>query len=165
MQKRTIIVDGFSKTYAMTGWRLGYGIMPEALARSVELLITHSVGCTAHFTQVAGVEALRGPQTEVEALVETFRRRRDRVVSRLNEIPGLHCREPQGAFYAFPNVRELGIPSDALAERLLMETGVALLPGTAFGANGEGYLRLSYANSMENLERALARIDDFVRGL
>jgi aspartate/methionine/tyrosine aminotransferase len=165
MQKRTIIVDGFSKTYAMTGWRLGYGIMPEALARSVELLITHSVGCTAHFTQVAGVEALRGPQTEVEALVESFRRRRDRVVSRLNEIPGLHCREPQGAFYAFPNVRELGIPSDALAGRLLMETGVALLPGTAFGANGEGYLRLSYANSMENLERALARIDDFVRGL
>ncbi|OGT27577.1 MAG: aspartate aminotransferase [Gammaproteobacteria bacterium RBG_16_66_13] len=165
MQQRTIIVDGFSKTYAMTGWRLGYGIMPEALARSVELLITHSLGSTAQFTQIAGVEALRGPQVEVEATVESFRRRRDLVVSSLNVIPGLHCREPQGAFYAFPNIRQLGIPSEDLANRLLMETGVALLPGTAFGANGEGYLRLSYANSMDNLERALARIDTFVRGL
>jgi aspartate/methionine/tyrosine aminotransferase len=165
LAERTIIVDGFSKTYAMTGWRLGFGIMPESLAHSVELLITHSVGCTAQFTQIAGVEALRGPQAPVDALAESFRRRRDRVVAGLNALPGVHCQEPQGAFYAFPNIRRLGIPSDALAERILQETGVALLPGTAFGVYGEGYLRLSYANSMENLERALDRLDTFVRTL
>lgn len=165
LSARTIIVDGFSKTYAMTGWRLGYGIMPEALARSVELLITHSVGSTAQFTQIAGIEALRGSQAPVDRLVESFRQRRDRVVAGLNAIPGLRCQEPQGAFYAFPNIRELGIPSDLLAERILNETGVAVLPGTAFGVYGEGYLRLSYANSMENLERALERLDSFVRGL
>jgi aspartate aminotransferase len=165
MAERTIIVDGFSKTYAMTGWRLGYGVMPERLARVVELLITHSVGCSAHFTQIAAIAALRGPQDEVEALVEAFRIRRDRVVAGLNAIPGISCQRPQGAFYAFPNVRRLGLSADALADRLLQEAGVALLPGTAFGENGEGYLRLSYANSMQNLERALERIDGFVRSL
>ncbi|HSB90768.1 MAG TPA: pyridoxal phosphate-dependent aminotransferase [Anaerolineales bacterium] len=165
LSERTIIVDGFSKTYAMTGWRLGYGIMPEALARSVELLITHSVGSTAQFTQIAGIEALRGTQAPVDRLVETFRERRDRVVAGLNAIPGVHCQEPQGAFYAFPNIRALGMTSDALADRILEETGVALLPGTAFGQYGEGYLRLSYASSMENLDRALKRLDAFVRQL
>jgi aspartate/methionine/tyrosine aminotransferase len=165
MAERTIIVDGFSKTYAMTGWRLGYGIMPERLARVVELLITHSVGCSAHFTQIAAVVALRGPQDEVEALVESFRVRRDRVVAGLNAIPGISCQRPQGAFYAFPNVRNLGLSSDELADRLLQEAGVALLPGTAFGENGDGYLRLSYANSMENIEQALGRIEGFVKGL
>jgi aspartate/methionine/tyrosine aminotransferase len=165
MQERTVIVDGFSKTYAMSGWRLGYGIMPEALARRVELLLTHAYGCTAEFTQWAAVEALRGSQDWVAAMVAEYRRRRDRVVARLNAIPGISCREPQGAFYVFPNIRALGASSDQLAERLLHEAGVALLPGTAFGENGEGYLRLSYATSMENLERALERIGGFVRGL
>jgi len=165
LSARTIIVDGFSKTYAMTGWRLGYGVMPEALARSVELLITHSVGSTAQFTQIAGIEALRGTQAPVDRLVESFRERRDRVVLGLNAIPGVHCQEPQGAFYAFPNIRALGMTSDALADRILEETGVALLPGTAFGQYGEGYLRLSYANSMEKLDLALERLDAFVRGL
>lgn len=164
MAERTIIVDGFSKTYAMSGWRLGFGIMPEPLARRVELLLTHAYGCTAEFTQVAGVEALRGSQARVTAMVAEYRRRRDRVVARLNAMPGVRCREPQGAFYAFPNVTALGMPVDELAERLLREAGVAVLPGTAFGANGEGYLRLSYATSMENLERGLDRIEAFVRG-
>jgi len=165
MQERTVIVDGFSKTYAMSGWRLGYGIMPEGLARRVELLLTHAYGCTAEFTQWAAVEALRGSQDWVTAMVAEYRRRRDRVVARLNAIPGISCRVPQGAFYVFPNVSELGLPVDELAERILREAGVALLPGTAFGENGEGYLRLSYATSMENLEEALERLGRFVRAL
>lgn len=165
MQERTVIVDGFSKTYAMSGWRLGYGIMPETLARRVELLLTHAYGCTAEFTQWAAVEALRGSQDWVTAMVVEYRRRRDRVVARLNAIPGISCREPQGAFYVFPNVTGLGMPVDQLAERILREAGVALLPGTAFGDNGEGYLRLSYATSMENLEEALERLETFVRAL
>jgi aspartate/methionine/tyrosine aminotransferase len=165
MQERTVIVDGFSKTYAMSGWRLGYGIMPEPLARRVELLLTHAYGCTAEFTQWAAVEALRGSQDWVAAMVAEYRRRRDRVVARLNAVPGIACREPQGAFYVFPNVTQLGLPVDELAERILRQAGVALLPGTAFGENGEGYLRLSYATSMENLELALERIDRFVRDL
>jgi len=163
MKDRTVIVDGFSKTYAMSGWRLGYGIMPEGLARRVELLLTHAYGCTSEFVQLAAVEALRGSQDWVAAMVAEYRRRRDRVVSALNAIPGIRCREPQGAFYVFPNVTALGVAVDDLAERILNEAGVALLPGTAFGANGEGYLRLSYATSMENLEEALGRLDRFVR--
>ncbi len=162
LASRTIIVDGFSKVYAMSGWRLGYGIMPEPLAQRVELLLTHAYGCTAEFTQVAAVEALRGPQDRVTVMVNEFRRRRDRVVAGLNAIPGITCREPQGAFYAFPNVSRLGLTADELAGRMLREAGVALLPGTAFGAYGEGYLRISYATSMENLERALDRIGEFV---
>lgn len=165
MQERTVIIDGFSKTYAMSGWRLGYGIMPEPLARRVELLLTHAFGCTSEFVQLAAVEAVQGSQDWVSAMVAEYRRRRDRVVAGLNAIPGFRCREPQGAFYVFPNITGLGMPSDALAERILREAGVALLPGTAFGANGEGYLRLSYATSMENLERALERIQDFVQRL
>lgn len=165
MLERTVIIDGFSKTYAMSGWRLGYGILPEALARRVELLLTHSFGCTSEFVQLAAVEALRGSQDWVTAMVAEYRRRRDRIVAALNAIPGFRCREPQGAFYAFPNITGTGLRSDDLAGRILNDAGVALLPGTAFGAHGEGYLRLSYATSMENLERALARIGAFVQGL
>jgi aspartate aminotransferase len=158
MAERTIICDGFSKTYAMTGWRLGYGIMPAALAERVELLITHSVGCTASFTQVAGLEALQGPQEGVDRVVAEYRKRREVIVSGLNAIPGVRCRTPQGAFYAFPNVSAFGKTSDWLAEYLLEQAGVALLPGTSFGQNGEGYLRLSFANSMENIKMALVRM-------
>jgi aspartate/methionine/tyrosine aminotransferase len=155
MAERTVIADGFSKTYAMTGWRLGYGIMPEALADRIQLLLTHTIGCTAHFTQYAGIEALTGPQDWVDKMVASYRRRRDLLVNGLNAIPGINCQIPQGAFYVFPNVKELGISSAELANYILEEAGVALLPGTAFGKYGEGYLRLSYANSLENLERAM----------
>jgi aspartate aminotransferase len=158
MAERAIIADGFSKTYAMTGWRLGYGLMPPALAEKMGLLLTHSVGCTATFTQYAGLEAILGPQDEVEAVVAEFRRRRDRIVAGLNAIPGVRCPMPKGAFYAFPNVQAFGRPSAELADLLLEEGGVAVLPGTAFGRNGEGYLRLSYANSLENIEKALGRM-------
>ena len=158
MQARTILCDGFSKTYAMTGWRLGFGVMPAALADRVGLLLTHSVGCTASFTQVAGIEAIQGPQQPVEAVVAEYRRRRDVLVAGLNAIPGVRCRTPQGAFYAFPNVTALGRSSDWLANYLLEEAGVALLPGTSFGPQGEGYLRLCFANSLENIEAALGRM-------
>jgi len=158
MAQRTIIADGFSKTYAMTGWRLGFGIMPEPLASKLDLLLTHSVGCTATFTQFAGLEAVLGPQDRVDAVVAEFRRRRDLVVSGLNGIPGIRCPMPRGAFYAFPNVQAFGRSSDEVADYLLQEAGVAVLPGSAFGRNGEGYLRLSYANSMGSIEKALDRM-------
>jgi aspartate/methionine/tyrosine aminotransferase len=158
MAERTVVCDGFSKTYAMTGWRLGFGIMPEALAERVTLLLTHSIGCTATFTQYAGLEALTGPQDQVEAVVAKYQRRRDVLVDGLNAIPGLQCRRPQGAFYAFPNVSAFGRTSDWLADYLLEEAGVAVLPGTAFGEAGEGYLRLCFANSMQNIHIALERI-------
>jgi aspartate/methionine/tyrosine aminotransferase len=158
MAERTVIADGFSKTYAMTGWRLGFGVMPAPLAHKLSLLLTHSVGCTATFTQHAGLAAVRGPQDAVERVRETFRRRRDLMVAGLNAIPGVRCPTPRGAFYAFPNVSAFGRSSAALADYLLEEAGVALLPGTAFGARGEGHLRLSYANSAENIERALERM-------
>lgn len=160
MAERTIIADGFSKTYAMTGWRLGFGIMPAPLAAKMELLLTHSVGCTATFTQYAGLEAVAGPQVEVDGVLAEFRRRRDLVVQGLNTIPGVRCPMPKGAFYAFPNVQAFGRPVAELADYLLEEAGVAVLPGTAFGRNGEGYLRLSYANSSENIQRALERMAD-----
>jgi aspartate aminotransferase len=155
---RTVICDGFSKTYAMTGWRLGYGIMPLPLAERVELLLTHSVGCTADFTQVAGLEAIQGSQEQAEAVVTEYRRRRDVLVNGLNAIPGVHCRRPQGAFYAFPNLSAFRRNSSWLAEYLLEEAGVALLPGTSFGSGGEGYLRLCFANSIENIQFALDRL-------
>ena len=158
MAERTVICDGFSKTYAMTGWRLGFGIMPQALAERVELLLTHSIGCTATFTQDAGLEAIAGPQDQVEAMVAEYKRRRDMFVAGLNAIPGVKCRSPQGAFYAFPNVTAFGHTSKWLADYLLEEAGVAVLPGTDFGAGGEGYLRLCFANSMENLQMALERM-------
>ncbi len=158
MKERTILVDGFSKTYSMTGWRLGYGIMPAALAQQVELLLTHSIGATAHFTQYAGLEAICGPQENVESMVAEFQRRREVMVSGLNAIPGFRCRKPQGAFYAFPNIRETGMSSAELADFLLEKAGIALLPGSAFGQYGEGYLRLSYATSIEKITEGLRRI-------
>jgi aspartate aminotransferase len=148
MAERTVIVDGFSKTYAMTGWRLGYGIMPEELARRVTLMIIHSNGCTAHFTQYAGIEALSGQQEWVDAMIAEYTRRRDRLVAGLNAIPGVSCLMPQGAFYVFPNIRAFGKTSGEIAEYLLEEVGVSVLPGTCFGKHGEGYLRVSYACSM-----------------
>jgi len=160
MAERTIIVDGFSKTYAMTGWRLGYAIMPADLAERVELLLTHSVGCTATFTQVAGIEALTASQEQVQAFATEYQRRRDRMVSGLNALPGVRCQLPQGAFYAFPNIKALGLPSSTLASRLLEQAGVAVLPGTDFGPNGEGYLRLCYAVSPETIDRALERMGE-----
>jgi aspartate/methionine/tyrosine aminotransferase len=162
MQDRTIILDGFSKTYAMTGWRLGYGVMREDLAACVTNLQVNSNSCTAAFTQVAGIEALNGPQDSVDRMVGEFRRRRDVIVDGLNAIAGISCLKPRGAFYVFPNVGGTGIPGDILADRLLNEAGVAALSGTAFGAYGDGYLRLSYANSVENIRLALGRIEDML---
>ena len=155
MAERTILADGFSKTYAMTGWRLGFGIMPRSLAEKMELLLTHSVGCTATFTQQAGLQAVLGPQDEVDAVRAEFRRRRDLMVQGLNEIPGIRCPMPRGAFYTFPNIQAFGRSGAELAGYLLEEAGVAVLPGTSFGQNGEGYLRLTYANSLENIQKAL----------
>jgi aspartate aminotransferase len=165
MLERTIICDGFSKTYAMTGWRLGYAIMPAALAERVELLLTHSVGATATFTQIAGLEAIQGPQETVAVVVREYRRRRDVLVAGLNAIPGVRCRTPQGAFYAFPNVSALGKASTWLTEHLLEEAGVAVLPGSCFGQNGEGYLRVCFANSMENIQAALPLLARAMREL
>jgi aspartate aminotransferase len=158
MMERTIIVDGFSKTYAMTGWRLGYGIMPKGLAEVVQLLLTHSIGCTAEFVQIAGIEALTGPQEQVQAVVAAYQKRRDVLVEGLNAIPGMTCQRPQGAFYAFPNIKPFGISSSEMADLLLEKAGVAVLPGSAFGEYGEGHLRLTYSNSIENIQRAIQQI-------
>ena len=158
MKERTILLDGFSKTYAMTGWRLGYGVMSTRLAPWITRLMTNSNSCCATFTQLAGVAALRGDQAEVGRMVEEFRARRDELVNGLNAIPGVSCCKPQGAFYAFPSIRSLGRPAKEVAAALLEEAGVATLAGTAFGRHGEGYLRLSYANSIENLREAVRRI-------
>ncbi len=158
MAEQTIILDGFSKTYAMTGWRLGYGVMPVELARQITKLMVNSNSCTAAFTQTAGIEALSGPQESVEAMVAAFRRRRDLIVDGLNRIPGFRCLTPKGAFYVFPNIEGTGRHSQELADMLLYEAGVAALSGTCFGAYGEGFLRFSYANSEENLAKALDRI-------
>ncbi len=158
MLERTIVVDGFSKTYAMTGWRLGYGIMPVELAERMDLLLTHSVGCPAQFTQIAALEALRGPQDRVTEVVREYEARRNLIVSGLNRIPGVVCQKPRGAFYVFPNVKSLGRRSSELAEYLLDEAGVAVLPGTAFGDYGEGYLRLSYSTSQDIIRAGLDAI-------
>jgi len=162
MNERTIIMDGFSKTYAMTGWRLGYGIMPRELAVKVGLLLMHSVGSTAQFTQFAGIEALTGDQEQVDLVVAEYKKRRDLIVAGLNDLPGLSCQNPKGAFYVFPNIKELGKTSQEVADWFLDEAGVALLPGNAFGIYGEGYLRLSYANSLENIQRALDKIGEIL---
>jgi aspartate aminotransferase len=153
-----IILDGFSKAYAMTGWRLGYGVMPEALAEQVARLMVNTNSCTASFTQLAGIAALQGDQTPVAQMVAEFKRRRDLLVAGLNELPGVSCRTPRGAFYVFPNIRGLKRTGAEIAEMLLTEAGVAVLGGTAFGLYGEGYLRLSYANSEANLRKALERM-------
>jgi aspartate aminotransferase len=160
---RTIMLDGFSKTYAMTGWRLGYGVMRRELAQYFGRLMTNVNSCSAAFTQVAAIEAVRGDQSSVDHMREQFHRRRDRFVEGLNNISGFSCRVPKGAFYTFPNIRKTGWTSKKLADALLEQAGVACLPGTAFGANGEGYLRFSTANSMENLEEALKRIEGWVK--
>ena len=159
MKDRTIILDGFSKTYAMTGWRMGYGVMRADLATHIARLMTNSNSCTASFTQMAGIEAIRGDQTATERMRLKFQRRRDVFVNGINRIKGFSCRLPKGAFYTFPNITQTGWPSKKLADALLDEAGVAALSGTAFGAFGEGYLRFSVANSVENIEIALDRID------
>lgn len=162
MRKHTIILDGFSKTFAMTGWRAGYGVMPKELVPAIGRLMTNSNSCTASFTQIACIEALKGPQDEVKKMISEFRRRRDVIVSGLNKIPGFSCRNPKGAFYAFPNISKTGKKSKDLATLLLEEAGVACLSGTAFGSYGEGYLRFSYANSVENIQKALKKIEKLV---
>jgi len=158
MLEKTIILDGFSKTYSMTGWRLGYGVMPEWLAEAVVKLMVNSNSCTASFTQRAGIEALEGPQDSVDTMVAEFKRRRDAIVKGLNSIPGFRCPVPAGAFYVFPNVEGTGMDSKTLADYLLYEGGVACLDGKCFGAQGDGYLRLSYASSFENILEAVERI-------
>jgi aspartate/methionine/tyrosine aminotransferase len=161
-KERTILLDGFSKTYAMTGWRIGYGVMRPDLAQQIARLVTNSVSCTTSFSQIAGVEALQGDQSSVEHMRGEFQRRRDMFVAGLNRIKGFSCRMPKGAFYAFPNTTRTGWKSKALADALLEEAGVACLSGTSFGEFGEGYLRFSIANSMENLGRALERIERWI---
>ena len=165
MKERTIIVDGFSKTYSMTGWRLGFGIMPRDLAARVDLLLTHSIGSTAHFTQFAGLEAVTGPQDMVNVMVAEYQRRRNIIVAGLNNIPGFSCQKPQGAFYVFPNITAAGMSSTDLANLILEKAGVALLPGSSFGDYGDGYLRLSYANSVENIQLGLGKIQEAVKGI
>ena len=162
MAERTIVLDGFSKTYAMTGWRLGFGIMEKKLAVHVARLMTNSNSCTATFVQKAGQVALTGPQDEMRAMNEEFRVRRDIMVEGLNAIPGVRCFTPRGAFYVFPNITGTGMKSADLAKQLLEQAGVACLSGTAFGVHGEGYLRLSYANSIENLKLGLQNVGDFL---
>ena len=165
MKERTIMLDGFSKTYAMTGWRLGYGVMPASTASLVAKLQTNCTSCTAAFTQVAGIEALNGPQDVAEEMIAEFRKRRDVIVDGLNDIPGFRCHRPQGAFYVFPNIEGTGRSSAFMADYLLNEAGVACLGGTSFGAHGEGFIRFSYANSIENIEKALGRIKSAVAKL
>ena len=163
MQERTILLDGFSKTYAMTGWRMGYGVMRPDLAAHITRLATNSTSCTASFTQIAGIEALRGDQSSVDKMCGEFKRRRDVFVAGLNKIKGFSCRMPKGAFYVFPNITKTGWKSKPLADALLEQAGVAALSGTAFGDFGEGYLRFSVANSLENLQKALDRLDQWTR--
>ena len=165
MAERTIVLDGFSKTYAMTGWRLGYAILPDVLLYPYSRLIINSVSCTSTFSQLAAVEALRGPQDAIEAMVEEFRARRDLIVDGLNAIPGVRCHRPSAAFYVFPDVSATGLDGAELADRRLHEVGVCVLAGTAFGTVGAGHIRISYANSRENLLAALERIRSVVEPL
>src|SRR5437763_8358301 len=162
MKERTILLDGFSKTYAMTGWRMGYGVMRVDLATHISRLMTNSNSTTASFSQVAGIEALRGPQESVDHMRDEFKNRRDVMVAGLNKIKGFSCQLPHGAFYVFPNITQTGWPSKKLADALLDDAGVAALSGTAFGEIGEGYLRFSVANSVENSEKALDRVSPWV---
>ena len=164
MQERAIILDGFSKTYAMTGWRLGFGVMPEELAKSVTKLQINSTSCTSSFSQIAGIEALTGSRGDVDKMLSEFNERRDLIVDGLNAIDGFRCHKPHGAFYVFPNITGTGKPSRELADILLNQAGVACLSGTAFGKFGEGYLRFSYANSIHNIDKALERIAKVMKG-
>jgi len=165
MKEKTIILDGFSKTYAMTGWRLGYGVMRKDLAEKITQLMINSNSCTCAFVQMAGVEALKGPQDSVDKMVAEFRKRREVIVSGLNNIKGITCKKPKGAFYVFPNIKGIGKKSKEFSDYLLNEAGVAVLPGTSFGKYGEGYLRISFANSIENIQKALDRISKAVEKL
>ncbi|MCZ6539433.1 MAG: pyridoxal phosphate-dependent aminotransferase [Chloroflexi bacterium] len=158
MRERTVILDGFSKSYAMTGWRLGYGVFPDFLVEPVTRLMTNSVSCTSVFSQMAAIAALEGPQDSVAVMMEEFTKRRDLVVEGLNSLPGITCPTPRGAFYAFPNIRGTGLSSHEFADKALYEAGVALLAGTAFGEFGDGYIRISFANSQENLREAIERL-------
>jgi aspartate aminotransferase len=164
MPERTILLDGFSKIFSMTGWRLGYGIMPEELAKLVAKLQINVTSCAASFTQIAGIEALNGPQEPMVKMVEEFRKRRDFIVDGLNRLPGFSCHRPDGAFYVFPNITKTGMKSKELADMLLYEAGVACLSGTAFGKYGEGYLRFSYANSIPMIQEGLSRIEKALKG-
>lgn len=163
MTDRTIILDGLSKSYAMTGWRLGYGIFPEDMVESISRLAVNSVSCATALVQRAAIQALEGPQDSLKAMSNEFRKRRDVIVQGFKSIPGTNCPEPDGAFYAFPSIRETGLSSNEFEERSLYDAGVALLSGTAFGKYGDGYIRLSYANSLENINEALNRIETLVR--
>ncbi|WP_432876000.1 pyridoxal phosphate-dependent aminotransferase [Kribbella sp. CA-245084] len=162
MRERTILLDGWSKTFAMTGWRLGFGVFPEPLVEPVTRLMINSVSCTSAFSQYAAIAALEGPWDDVDRMLDAFRERREVIVSGLNAVPGVSCVEPGGAFYAFPNISELGLSASDLADRLLDEAGVACLPGTSFGVYGENHLRFSYANSVENIRRALDAFTELV---
>ncbi|MDQ6721759.1 MAG: pyridoxal phosphate-dependent aminotransferase [Candidatus Dormibacteraeota bacterium] len=164
MRERTVLMDGLSKSYAMTGWRLGYAVAPKALAAKLDQLMINSSSCAAGFTQMAAIEALSAPESEhaVHRMVKVFERRRDLVVDGLNTIPGMRCAKPQGSFYAFPNIEGTGFDERELADRLLTEAGVAVLPGTAFGAAGKGYIRLAYTQSEDELGRGLKQIADFI---
>ena len=165
MAERTIVLDGFSKTFAMTGWRLGYAVVPPSLRETYSQLIINTVSCAPTFAQIGAVEALTGPQTDVEAMVREFKVRRDLVVDGLNAIEGIECRRPLGAFYAFPSIAGTGLSGAEMADRLLHEAGVCVLPGSAFGGFGDDHLRISYAASQDNLAEALGRIETFVAGL
>jgi aspartate aminotransferase len=161
--ERTILLDGHSKTYAMTGWRLGYAVMPKHLVPTVSKIAGNATSCTCSFTQIAGIEALEGPQDSVAAMVQEFRARRDIIVDGLNGIPGIGCRKPAGAFYVFPNIKETGLSSKEMSALLLNDAGVAVLSGTTFGEYGEGYIRMSYANSQDNIRLAIDRIASVLR--
>ena len=165
MAERTIVLDGFSKTFAMTGWRLGYAVVPEALKETYSELLINTISCAPTFAQVGAVQALEGPQDDVDAMVVEFKARRDLVIDGLNSIPGIRAKTPLGAFYAFPDISGTGLTGADLAERLLVESDVCVLAGTAFGGVGTNHIRISYANSRENLTEALGRIDRFVAGL
>lgn len=159
MKEKTILIEGFSKTYAMTGWRLGYGVMPQNVAEIVSKFMVNSNSCTASFTQRAGIQALKGPQDDSENMIAEFKERKSVIVDGLNALPGISCRTPKGAFYVFPNIKETGLTSEEAENKFLNDAGVACLKGTSFGANGEGYIRFSYANSKENIREALDRIE------
>lgn len=165
MKDYTIILDGFSKTYAMTGWRMGFGIMHRDIVKKVDRLMSNSTSNTAAFSQIAGIEALSGPQDEILKMVSEFKRRRDFMVDGLNSIDKISCKKPKGAFYVFPNIKDIGINSEKLADYILEKANVAVLDGASFGEYGEGHLRLSYATSMENIEKAISRINDAIKSL
>lgn len=163
--ERVILIEGYSKTYAMTGWRLGFTVTSKSLAEKITKLMVNFISCTCAFTQIAGIEALFGPQDEIERRVQIFKERREVIVNGLNKIDGIKCKMPKGAFYVFPNIKDLPYNEEALTDKLLEDAGVACLPGTCFGELGKGYLRFSYANSIENIKKALERIEDVVKEL